>query len=405
MADSIIERLLSLFGIKKEEIARGKKETLEEVSPACEQSDKQKAVAKRRRYRRRINKKLLKQLDSWKRKVNKLNKKIKELEKAIQDKRIEPQKANEIIQVVYREINDESKNITSELENVSSLMKNLEKEYLKRHITDSEFRQKMLEYKEREYLLQLKKKELEKQKNSTNKISNFIQGALLITNQNPTVVYDSNSIGPTKVTQSVPVSLVTDVGKFKSSAQQTTSENLENKYDKKLIDKILEEKAKGKIDENKLKELEQKLEFLVKQKNIPPNEIEKELNSLDTKSFVESFNKLVSLLEIEHKAKEIYSKPSYREIEKYGPIHEKEKIKGIIVELQKHRIITDLDKIVSYLSEKKKASTGEISKVLNIDKKKVLDYAEILEDEGVVIINYLPIGDPLLIIKDRSERT
>ena len=250
--------------------------------------------------------------------------------------------------------------IEMEIATTRELMKRLETYYLKRKITDSEFRTKMLEYKEKLFLLNMKKNDLEK------------KGISKPAGQQP----PPNIIEHPNASSSISVST------------------------------ILREKAKGNIDEGKLKGIEEKLETLMKRYNIPKEEIESKVEGLETAKIIDSFNKLISLLELEKKAEQELNKV-YR-IQTVTGFKESAKkvdeIKGIATELKKHRIVTDFDRVLNLVDEESRISVGSAAELLEIPKKRVEECAEILEKDKLVELSYPPIGDAFIQVIDYKGR-
>lgn len=431
----IFQRLLGFFGLGKKALpqpfadakARGKTPAAiakpdEKQQPKIplKKAKLRKSAKERLKLSRKSERRLRADLAVWKRKVEKLTGKITALEKSLGKKKIKPKEAEGQIKVVYTKLNEESRDINSEIKYNSALMKRLEHEYFKRRINDSEFRQKMLDYREKQYLLQMKDTELKKQKKNASNLSEKIGGAILIQQplsarpvQYVTAVPAAPSGEPAKKYIAVEAAEQRPRQATKIAPEEAggayEQEIVEQPFaDRTVIDQIIEHKARGKIDEEKLKELESRVGHIAAQYNIPAKEIEREVSSLDTRTMLESFNRLVSLLELEHKAKIIPEKQkaaSLREILQYGISKDLEKeVKGIAVELQKHRIVTDFDKIFSAITEKGKASIGNISKNLGIEKKRVMECAEILESNGLVTINYPAIGDANIQLKDYVQK-
>ena len=248
--------------------------------------------------------------------------------------------------------------IDSEIETTRELMKRLETYYLKRKITDSEFRVKMLEYKEKLFLLNMKKNEIEKKGPQTQK-------------EQPQSIIEHPH----------------------ASASQSVST-------------ILREKAKGNIDEGKLKSIEEKLELLMRKYNIPSEEIESKVEGMETAKLIDSFNKLISLLELEKKAEQELNKV-YR-IQTVTGFKESakkvEEIKGIATELKKHRIITDFDRVLTLVDDEGRINTGNAAEQLAVPKKRIEECAEILEKDKLIELSYPPIGDAFMQIIDYKDR-
>ena len=389
--------------------------------------------------KRPSDEKLRKELKAWKIKVSKLTTKMGLLEKQLKEKDINPKKAENTVNVVYSQLNEENKNIKSDFKYTQALMRRLEGEYFKRRLTESEFRQRMLDYREKLYLLKLKKKEVKKQKHSTDQLNQMIQHAIVIPQgiQGMGKGMSAAAVQPVQLVQSVqqgaqvqPIKVM-PVGKIASAGKATTLKTVKEKPEDKKKDKtkfveisaeqlheqiprepktriihnIIEHKAKGKIDRKKLEQLESKVGTLSTKYNIPAEEIEKGLQGSDTKTLLKSFSRMISLLELEHKAKlaekGIKEESTVKDLARYGISKEiKSEVKGVAVELKKHRIITDFDRILSLVHLEGRVKLGEISKKEKIERNRVLECAEVLETSGLVNIVYPTIGDPFIQLKD-----
>jgi hypothetical protein len=429
--------------------------------------------------------KLKKDLVKWKKRVTKLTERIKKLEKRLSSRDISPKEAKGQVRLVYAKLNEESRNIDTDLKYTKALMKRLEGEYFKRRMTAPEFRQKMLEYREKSYLLKLKKGEIKKQKKDTDQIGQRIQEAILVS---PQAAYPAQAVrlvkgavpaGPAPAKRlfaglfagkakkkgrekellaaakkaekegfvAVPsAAKEAAAGKRpeeKPEAEPEEKPEAEEEREEKpeaaaeagvreepkpaekpeavreerpkskppaeagnaeaaLIRQVIEHKAKGKIDEKKLGKLETKIEGLASKHKISASEIEKGLKGENTRTILASLNRLISLMELEHKADVAAAgRPAAPEVAGYRkkmPVERE--IRGVAIEVGKHRIVTDFDKVFSLIKSQGRERLGTISKKLSIGRKRVLECAEILEGGGLVTITYPTIGDPYIQLKD-----
>ena len=237
------------------------------------------------------------------------------------------------------------------------MMKNLEKEFYRQHITEKELRERMLDYRQQLHLQELRKKKLEEAK---------AKG-------------------------------VTEVAK-ESAVPGVTAGSVVGKTDWR---QMIESKATGKVNEEKLSELESKMAELVEKNHISKKELEKDIASLDENKLLADFDKLINLMELEHQAKKMHEEPKQK-VETIEP-NRKEKaeaVKAIAIELQKHRIITEFDKIIDLVKQSGRMSQREIAKRLGMKKSNVSQWCQILEDGGMVTIDYPPLGDPVVFDKN-----
>ncbi|MCR4334942.1 MAG: hypothetical protein NUV57_00195 [archaeon] len=173
----------------------------------------------------------------------------------------------------------------------------------------------------------------------------------------------------------------------------------------KTINSFLEEKAKGKIDEQKLEELEGKVSSLMKQYHISEGEIEKKLGNTETGNLVASVNKLVSILELEKKTNQTLQPEKIETAMRFTtPLKMKEEVKGIVTEIRKQRIVTDFDKVLNYIYKNEEAKMGKIAKELNIPRQRIEECCNLLEKEKQVLLFYSPIGDVVVMTPDYKEK-
>ncbi len=175
------------------------------------------------------------------------------------------------------------------------------------------------------------------------------------------------------------------------------------------MSEFIRSKSEGKINEEKLLELEKRINDLMKKYDISEGEIEERLGNVSTSDLLESINKLISIIELERKTKlkeseEQQPKKIATAMRVTEPVKIKqqsiEEIKGIATEIKKHRLITDFDKVVNFIAEKGKAKISEISKETGINKKKVEECCKVLEKEKQIDLVYPAIGEPIARIKN-----
>ncbi len=74
--------------------------------------------------------------------------------------------------------------------------------------------------------------------------------------------------------------------------------------------------------------------------------------------------------------------------------------KSVAVEVKKHVIVTDFDRINSLVKEKQKISLNSVAKQLKLSPKRVAECANVLEKSGLIVIDYPTIGAPQLLVKN-----
>ena len=120
--------------------------------------------------------------------------------------------------------------------------------------------------------------------------------------------------------------------------------------------------------------------------------IQKQAAQVKPRQVFGSKQKLTSLKTLQKQAKEIHKTAQETKGEPLAQEHV-DKIKQVAAELTKHRITTDFDRVMFYVQENKRAKSGAITKALLIEKKKVEECAKILEENGLIEIEYPLVGD------------
>ncbi len=78
----------------------------------------------------------------------------------------------------------------------------------------------------------------------------------------------------------------------------------------------------------------------------------------------------------------------------------KDEVQAVYKDIEKHKIVTDFDKILTYLRTHKKAKIAEMATSLNIDRNRILENLKTLEDSRLIEIVYPPIGAPIVVYKE-----
>jgi len=86
----------------------------------------------------------------------------------------------------------------------------------------------------------------------------------------------------------------------------------------------------------------------------------------------------------------VSKKPKKKEIKKQEPIKSKK------LSISKKVYVTDFDKFYDYILQKKETSISQLAKTFKINKKLAEEWAEILEEKGLIKIHYPVIGEPKL---------
>jgi hypothetical protein len=243
--------------------------------------------------------------------------------------------------------------IDGQIEATEELLKRLETDFLKRRISEQEYRQKTFELKQKLNELHIKKK--------------------------------------------------------LNAEKQGTA--LQKPFAKTGVAKAFLGQASGKRNEGKIEELHGLVRELVKRAKIPESVVQAEVSKIDKAKLFGNAEKVVDLIELEQKTQKLMQehlgleKQERQAVEKteFGtgfesgmPARKKEEIKEIVAELEKHKIITDFDKILELIQSKGKISSSDAVKELNISKQRLNECLEVLEESKLVKVEFPPIGSAMI---------
>lgn len=168
---------------------------------------------------------------------------------------------------------------------------------------------------------------------------------------------------------------------------------------KTKLGKIVEEKAGGKINQNKLKKLEDRMNSLISKHGLDKQEMEFNVRGLRSDRVLDNFETLISMLEakkkIEKETQMIKKAPVetvapgevLKGVKKFEPVGEGVKCK---------KIVTDFDRIISKVEERNEISLSALGKELGLDKKRVESVIGVLEDKKLIKLHYPAIGEPII---------
>ncbi|MFH1545650.1 MAG: hypothetical protein ABIE23_06225 [archaeon] len=320
----------------------------------------------------------------------------------------------------------QERDVDLEIEKMKERIKNLRMAYFKREVTEQEYRQKMYDYKEELHLLEVenkrigeRKKEEEKRKAAEpakEEVRERVPEREGVETPRREMSEDDSrrlkaldtfrkefTAGPSSAPSTTvsPEPKEFDLGKFERKAPEDEKEGTEIE---KKISQIIEKKGVvGKVGETRLKKMEKKAEKLMSKYHIPEEEMEEAISKLGTKKLLADFDKLINLMELEHKTHELVEvvKPE-KEKSYIGSARPavKEEVKGVIRDIRKYRIITAFDKILSLVNQKGIAREKELVRELGMKKERVMECCEILKENGLLKIEYPPIGDTKIISKN-----
>ncbi|MDO8538141.1 MAG: hypothetical protein Q7S21_04605 [archaeon] len=314
-------------------------------------------------------------------------------------------------------------NIQEQIDFANEKIKHLKTQFYKRAVSEEEFRKKMFDYNEEIHLLEIEQKKgkttinlsklgrqsidaaaigsiasqmfKEKEKNSKEKIvERIIERSPRKRSSSLPEVVEKGGIITFGGKEEEEKDTETFVRQRETEAPEIITLN-ESGKNNSAVKRFIESKAAGKIDNDRLQHIESKIDQLMKQYNISETEIKSEVERLDAGQLVKDFDKLINLIELEHKANSLVQQPiSYNPFDKTEQqLIKKQEVKSIIKEVQMHRIVTDLDRILSFVKENRTVSLKDINQKLNIDRKRITENAEILEKHGLIKIEYPPVGD------------
>ncbi|MEM0359868.1 MAG: hypothetical protein QXK06_00845 [Candidatus Diapherotrites archaeon] len=188
-------------------------------------------------------------------------------------------------------------------------------------------------------------------------------------------------------------------------AKQRAEKAAMEEMQRERLKEIIKEKSGEGTPEEKIEVAERRIQELMQKYHLSEKQIESELEKLDSRRLLQDFDRLINLIEADRRERRIIIEESPEMIDTAMPYldHKKEKTKTIAKEIKKHRIVTDADRIYAYVKEKGHAKSKQLSKELGIPGKKVDEYAEILAENGLVELKYLPLGGILIKLKEEKK--
>ncbi len=389
--------------------------------------------------------------------IKRLRGEIRGLQGGIKGRKFSQRQALVGVKEIYGSIKAQDRGIDTEIKETKALMDFLEQSFLKRRIDEQTFRQRMEEQREKLHILNIQKKELTGERQELNatakqivpnvkpfdleKVASTKNIEALLAKQQQTLEkiakqgenaprnageaggYKAGSGEKTgKPTEAKAKMGGTDSGapaqksgtgnsaaeRSHYSEAKALEKSLEGAPDSEKLKAFIEHKAGGKINDKKLQELEGKVDALMEKYGIPEKEIEKKIWKISTSDVMESISRLANIIELEKKTRQ--SEKQAERISTAIPVTESQaskplqEIVGIATEIQKHRLVTDFDKIVVFITEKGSAKFGEISKQLGIPREKVEECCKLLKDEGQIEVVYPAFGEQVAQTLDYRER-
>ena len=155
---------------------------------------------------------------------------------------------------------------------------------------------------------------------------------------------------------------------------------------------VLKKGTPPEVTDERVAEIEGHIGGLMKKYSIPAAGTEK--SSLNKDRIIQDFDKLINIIELEKKAKKfVEEKPAETSrIEIPRVERKKEEIRAIAKEIKKYRIITDFDRVLSYVREKGKVSESQARKDLKMTAKQFKECRNILDKSELIKVIYPPIG-------------
>ena len=279
---------------------------------------------------------------------------------------------------------EEKEDVDQQIKKTKGLMKRVEKSFFARELTEVQFRKLMFDYQQKLFELQERKKML--------------------------------------------------AGRKKGKKKKGES-----------IRMVLRQKAGPRVDETRLLELERNINTLVDRYSIPEREMIKSLKSLGSSKLAENLERLVESIAAEKEAKVAKpeltvnlakdlqrlvkaieserastrkSKAAVKEKEEVEEAEEAEpervigpapkletamagdisrkKFKGVEKKVEGYTIETEFDKVLSLVKKSGQVKMGQAQKTLHMDKQKIKEVADVLEDNGLIKVIFPPLGDAIL---------
>lgn len=172
-----------------------------------------------------------------------------------------------------------------------------------------------------------------------------------------------------------------------------TAPKIKTKTAKAFVKQAWPKPKDSHIRHEKVKALEQKVSELAREHDVSPGAVE-QATQMETQEVIKQQSSLPNISETEEKVESA---------KKAGKGMEHHEILGLIEEIQKHRIITDFDRIYDEVTEKKRVSAAKLAQDLEIPKTRVEDCAKILEEDKLIEVDYPPVGDEFLQVTKYSE--
>jgi len=292
--------------------------------------------------------------------------------------------------------------VEEQIETTGQLLKSLEQDFLKRRISEQEYRQRVLDLNQKLRELRIRKKIQDEKAGKPQEVAQ-VRGQQV---QQP--MAQQKPIPQTMQKQALPQALKQQSQAIRPSTQQPSVQQAPVSRE---MQRFLEERV-GKSDEGKLVQVEMNVQKLMKRFNLSENEAQQEILKIDKAKLLENFDKLVDLIELEQKTQrlmqenlELEKEKKMRALEKpeFGtgfeaglPEKKKEEVKAIVLEIQKQRIITDFDKLLEVVQRKGKVSASEALKELKISKDRLSDCLKVLEQNNLVRVDFPPIGSEII---------
>ena len=372
-------------------------------------------------------------LRKYRKTIKKLREEVQKLREQVkkQGKAANPRKALSGIQIIYNEIKHEKKNVDEEAKQIKSLKNFMESKFLKRKITEEDFRKKMIEYDEKLHILSLEKKELSRQKKDLGSTAKQV----------PTVI--PVSLEQIANTGNLEKLIVSQQKTLERLASRKNQEDQISPTTKKLLAALKEvqvskkagipgsgtgEAARpekrppsksGKTGENKQEEnasaagkgAGRKKGKAEKQENaVPQKETQKEGAPAGAGQAREEGNagqqaapkqdqqpappKQAQQGDTIHTAMR-FTEPM-KKIGIYSP--------GKETQIKLNRIVTDFDQVLAVITENGRVKFGRISKETGITKKRVEECCNLLKDEEQIEVLYPAIGDAIAQTLDYEEK-
>ncbi len=158
------------------------------------------------------------------------------------------------------------------------------------------------------------------------------------------------------------------------------------------------------MTQDQSREIENKIQEAMKKYEVSHKEISQHLSHVESNNLVQDFDKLIGMIE---KDRGINRGSVVRhEVIPDMPkgFEAKKEEKAVSKEIKEFQVETDYDRIMNIVQEKGSASGKEIAKLLNITPAEVKERSQVLEDSGLIKLEYPAIGGIRIVDPEKEKK-